>query len=237
MPDKKETHNIRESFNFAIEGVVEAIKTEKHMRFHVWATFMVIILSFMYGVTKYELIILTITISLVWITELINTAVENSIDIVCKSYHPLAKNAKDMAAGAVLVAAVNSLIVGYVIFDEKLDIIFRQTFEFLRSSHKHVFSIILTVVAVAVIWMKSCYKKGTPLKGGMVSGHSALAASIWVNVVFITENIKVFFLSFFLVLMVMQSRIEGKIHTPLETLYGALLGGGLTYFLLVTLKM
>ncbi|WP_319370312.1 diacylglycerol kinase [uncultured Ilyobacter sp.] len=237
MPDKKETHTIRESFNFAIEGVVEAIKTEKHMRFHVWATFMVIILSFMYGVTKSEFIILAITISLVWITELINTAVESSIDIVCKSYHPLAKNAKDMAAGAVLVAAMNSLIVGYVIFDEKLDIIFRQTFEFLRNSHKHVVSIIFVIVIVAVIWVKSYHKEGTPLKGGMPSGHSALAASIWVNIFFLTENIKVFLLTFFLMLMVMQSRIEGKIHTPLETIYGALLGGGLTYFLLVVLKV
>jgi diacylglycerol kinase (ATP) len=237
MPDKKETHNIRDSFNFAIEGVVEAIKTEKHMRFHVWATFMVIILSFMYGVTKSEFVILAITISLVWITELINTAIESSIDIVCKSYHPLAKNAKDMAAGAVLVAAINSLVVGYVIFDEKLDIIFIQSFEFLKNSHKHVFSIILVVVIVAVIGLKSYYKKGTPLKGGMPSGHSALAASIGVNVFFITDNIKVFFLTFFLILLVMQSRIEGKIHTPLETIYGALLGGGLTYFLLIALKM
>ncbi len=235
MSDKKEAHNLRDSFNFAIEGVIEAIKTERHMRFHVWATIVVIILSFMYGVTKSEFAILTITISMVWIAELVNTAVENSIDIVCKAYHPLAKKAKDMAAGAVFIAAMNSLVVGYVIFDDKLDIILKQTFEYLKSSYRHVTVIILVIVVVTVIFLKSYSNRGTPLKGGMPSGHSALAASILVTIFFITDNIKIFFLALILMLLVMQSRIESKIHSPAETIYGALLGGGLTYFILVSL--
>jgi diacylglycerol kinase (ATP) len=237
MPYKKGTHSVRESFNFAIEGVLEAIKTERHMKFHVLATFIVIILSILYGVTQSEVAILSITISLVWIAELVNTAIENSIDIVCKAYNPLAKKAKDMAAGAVFIATINSLIVGYTVFHNKIDIVFKDTFESLKGSYNHIFVIILFIVVVVVIWIKSYFNKGTPLRGGMPSGHSALAASICMSVFFITDNIKIFYLTLFLMLLVMQSRIEGKTHSIAEIIYGALLGGGLTYFVLIALEM
>lgn len=237
MPDKKGTHSLRESFNFAIEGVTEAIKTEKHMKFHVLATFMVIILSVVYGVTQSELLALSVTISIVWIAELVNTAIENSIDIVCKAYHPLAKKAKDMAAGAVFIASINSLVVGYIIFHDKIDIVLGDTFEALKGSHNHIFVITMFIVVVAVILVKSCFNRGSPLKGGMPSGHSALAASIWIVIFFITDNTKIFFLTLFLMLLVMQSRVEGRAHSIAEILYGAILGGGLTYFVLIALGM
>ena len=72
--------------------------------------------------------------------------------------------------------------------------------------------------------LKTLTQKGTPLKGGMPSGHSALAFSIATIITFVTKGLLVSCLSYLLALLIAQSRVEGKIHTFLETLAGAVLG-------------
>lgn len=233
----KEKHSLRESLNYAIEGIIDAIKTEKHMKVHAGMTFVVMMLCVLYGVDKMEAVILFIVITMVWMAELFNTAVENSIDIVCKAYHPLAKKAKDVAAGAVLVTSINAAIVGYIIFQEKLRDKLRWSFDLFKDSYQHSTVVIIAIITVAVFVIKSLYKKGTPLQGGMPSGHSAIAASMWITVAFITASIKVFFLSMLLMLMVIQSRVEGKIHSLEEALAGAILGASVTYLVLIFLGM
>lgn len=235
MGELKTGHSVRESFNYAIEGILDALKTERHMKIHAFMTFIVLLLSILYGVTKNEIIALSIVISMVWMAELLNTAVENSIDIVCKAYHPLAKKAKDVAAGAVLITSVNALIVGYIVFHEKLIGKMRLAFDTFKQSYHHIFVILISIVVIVIFLIKSYFKKGTPLKGGMPSGHSAIASSLWVMIAFMTGDIKVFFLSMFLMLLVIQSRIEGMIHSPKETLVGAILGAAITYLILVIL--
>lgn len=237
MNNLKKEHSVRDSFNYAIEGIIDALRSEKHMKVHAGMTFVVMILCILYGVTKDEAIQLFIVMTLVWMAELFNTAVENSIDIVCKSYHPLAKKAKDVAAGAVLVTAVNAAVVGYLIFHDKLKDELRWTFDIFKGSYQHTFVLIMTIVVVAVFWIKSFFKKGTPLQGGMPSGHSAIAASLWIVVAFITSNIKIFFLSMLLMILVIQSRVEGKIHSLEEALAGAVLGAAVTYIVLIILGM
>ncbi len=232
----KKKYNLRNSFNYAISGIIEAIKTEMHMKVHLITTLVVVVLSFLYGVSKDELIQLLIVITLVWLAELINTAIESSIDIVCKSYHPLAKKAKDVAAGAVLVTAINALVVGYLIFHKKLTDKLNWTFDVFKGSYQHTLILILAIVVVVVFIVKSVYKKGTPLKGGMPSGHSAIASSLWVIVAFISNDIKIFFITLALMLLVIQSRIEGRIHTLKETFVGALFGASITYLILLFLK-
>lgn len=81
------------------------------------------------------------------------------------------------------------------------------------------------------------FKRGTPLRGGMPSGHSALATSIFTIITFLTDNPKIFFLTFILVVLVMHSRIEGKIHTLFETIMGGLLGWIVTYIILLIINM
>lgn len=235
MGELKDGHSVRESFNYAIEGILDALKTERHMKVHAFMTFIVMLMCIMYGVTKNEMVALSIVISMVWVAELLNTAVENSIDIVCKSYHPLAKKAKDLAAGAVLITSLNSLVVGYIIFHEKLIKKMRFTFDLFKNSPHHIFVVLMAIIVVVIFLIKSYFKKGTPLKGGMPSGHSAIAASLWVMIAFLTGDIKVFFLSMILMLLVIQSRVEGKIHTPKETLAGGVLGAAITYLILVIL--
>ena len=92
-----------DSFNFAIEGLISALKNEKHMKVHILAAIIIVILAIVINASKVEILIISLSVSFVIITELVNTAVEAIVDLVSPERHPLAKLAKDVAAGAVLV--------------------------------------------------------------------------------------------------------------------------------------
>ena len=157
--------------------------------------------------------------------------------MVTQDYHPLAKKAKDIAAGAVLVTSLNALLVGYIVFEKKVTFHFRNAFYIFKNSYQHTAVLIFGIIVILVICIKLTFKRGTPLRGGLPSGHSALAASIFTIITFLTNNPKVFFLTLILVVLVMHSRIEGKIHTLFETIMGGLLGWGVTYLILLMLNM
>lgn len=225
-----------DGFNSAIEGVFETIRTEKHMKFHVFTTILVIVLGLFINLSRYELLALIISTSFVWLAELFNTAIECCVDLTCQEYNLLAKKAKDVAAGAVLLSAFNALIIGYLVFSKHIGIQLQQSFRVFRTSYQHKTVLIFIVVLSTVLLIKLITQRGTPLKGGMPSGHSALAASIFTIISFLTSNPKIFYLSFLLLILVIQSRVEGKIHTLFETIVGALLGSSITYIILYFLK-
>ncbi|ANB60540.1 diacylglycerol kinase family protein [Anoxybacteroides amylolyticum] len=97
-------------------GIVAAVKEEAHMKFHLLAAFAVVSLAFIFHLSVQEWLVLLVVIAIVVSLELINTAIERAVDLVTEEFHPLAKAAKDIAAGAVLVAAVIAGIVGAIIF-------------------------------------------------------------------------------------------------------------------------
>ncbi|HEY8530247.1 MAG TPA: diacylglycerol kinase family protein [Paenibacillaceae bacterium] len=109
-----------ESFRFAAEGVWNAIRTEAHMRFHVIAALAAVLLGAALGIGPAEWLWVALAIALVWSAELVNTAVEHLVDLVSPERQPLAKAAKDTAAGAVLVAAVFAVVVGCMVFGPRL---------------------------------------------------------------------------------------------------------------------
>lgn len=113
---KMKSRSLIESFNYAVSGIIYTLKTEKNMRIHFIIATIVIILSLFFDFTRLELLILFFSIALVLIAEMINTAIERTVDLITEDYHPLARLAKDIAAGGVLIAALNSLIVGYLLF-------------------------------------------------------------------------------------------------------------------------
>lgn len=112
--------NLFESFKNAISGIINTISTERNMKIHIAVSILVLILSFSYKLTGIELLIVFITIALVLICELFNTAVEKLIDLITDVYHPKAKIIKDTAAGAVLLVAILSVIVAYIIFFDRI---------------------------------------------------------------------------------------------------------------------
>ena len=231
---KKITKNAKlsESVNYALEGIVTAIKTERNMRIHIFAAILVAILSLIFGVTKSDLKSLSFAITLVFFAEMMNTALEATVDITTTRYHPLAKKAKDVAAGAVLIVSFNALVIAYIIFSEKIKQDTHEIFKFIKYSYVDTVLIILFIVVIGVFIIKSYYKKGKLLHGGMPSGHSALAFGLWVGASYATENIVVTILTFGIALLVAQSRIEGRIHSPKEVLAGSVLGTFITYVLL-----
>ncbi|MDU4959802.1 MAG: diacylglycerol kinase family protein [Sporomusaceae bacterium] len=112
------TRSWRRSFGCAWSGLVYGLATQRNLRIHFALAAIACGLGYWLGLAAVEMAVLAITIGLVIVAELLNTAVEKVVDLVSPRYHPLAKAAKDTAAGAVLVAAAVSLVVaGYLFFD------------------------------------------------------------------------------------------------------------------------
>ncbi|MBT2582337.1 diacylglycerol kinase family protein [Planococcus sp. ISL-109] len=104
------------SFGFAAQGIGVSLKREQNMRVHALAAVIVIIAGFLTGLDKSEWMLIIMLIGGMIALELVNSALERTVDLVTAERHPLAKQAKDMAAGAVLVFAVTSAIIGLLIF-------------------------------------------------------------------------------------------------------------------------
>lgn len=106
------------SFRYAFFGIVSATK-QQNMRIHLCSAIIVIIAGILTGLSMTEWLILIVIIALVIGTEMVNTAIEAVVDLSSPEIHPLAKLAKDVAAGAVLVFAIASVIIGVLIFIPK----------------------------------------------------------------------------------------------------------------------
>ena len=108
------------SFRYAIEGIAAFFKREHNAWLHFIATIAVFIVSALVGVDKNELLALVFAIGFVWVAEMFNTCIEWVMDFVSEKRHPEIKFIKDLASGAVLIAAITALAVGAIIFIPKL---------------------------------------------------------------------------------------------------------------------
>ncbi len=213
-----------DSFNNAIDGVIYTVRTQRNMKIHMVVSVLVLIGCLFFDVSKIEFLILAITISMVISAELFNTAIESVVDMNTNYYHPLAKIAKNVAAGAVIITAINAVVVGYVIFWDKLSNFSFILLHKIKSSEPYTIFILLVVVCILTIIVKAIFGEGTPLKGGMPSGHSALAFSIATAISLITEEPICIVLSFIMALITAQSRVDSEVHSSLEVLVGAIFG-------------
>ncbi len=108
------------SFKSAFEGIFYCAIHERNMKIHIGAALTAGFLSWWFALEKYEILLLLVIIEGVLVAEMINTVVETLVNMISPDFHPLAKIAKDVAAGAVLITAVFSLVVGYILFFSKL---------------------------------------------------------------------------------------------------------------------
>ncbi len=108
--------SLRWSFTWAFAGIVYAIRTQRNMQLHIAAVAIVLILGLALNLSRLEFVAVIAAISLVLVAEMFNTAIEAAVDAVVTDYHPLIKVAKDVAAGAVLIAAVNAIATAYLVF-------------------------------------------------------------------------------------------------------------------------
>jgi len=223
--------SVMESFNFAIEGVIHVLRTQRNMRLHFAGAVAVIVVAVAVGVSKLELSVLLISIAFVLVAEMINTAVEGAIDAATTSFDPMAKLAKDIAAGAVLIASVNAVAVGYLVFAGKAADKTADVLDRVRSAPAQITLVALVLTVIIVIATKAWTGRGTPLRGGLPSGHAAVAFAGWMAATYIVNDSHRFVVSaltFIMALLVAQTRVESGIHSALEVAYGGALGALVT---------
>jgi diacylglycerol kinase (ATP) len=218
-----------ESANVAIDGIIYSVKTQRHMRYHMFAALAALILGLVLNIARTEFILLSMAIVLVLVTEMLNTAIEVTVDMISGEYHPLAKIAKDIAAGVVLIASIGALALAYLIlYPAFRTSVLKGAWHLKKAQNDVVAFVSLASVIIIVIIIKALLGKGEPLRGGMPSGHAAVSFSIWTASLYLAQSTPVGVLTFLLALMVSWSRWSSGIHRPIEVVAGAALGAGLT---------
>jgi diacylglycerol kinase (ATP) len=222
--------SLRWSFTWAFEGIVYVLRTQRNMQIHTGAAAAALLAGLLLDFSRLEMAVLLAAITLVLVAEMMNTAIEAAIDAVVTTYHPLVKIAKDVAAGAVLVATVNALAIAYFVFYEHLSSPARDLLAGVRRSPTHLVVVVMILTVIGAIALKAYFGRGSPLKGGMPSGHAAAAFAAWAAVTIIAEPLRhaalVSTLAFLMALLVAQSRVEAGIHSLTEVAAGAILGTG-----------
>src|SRR3712207_4951210 len=224
----KGQQGVARSFEHAYRGLIYAVRTQRNMRFHVVVATVVLLGALLVGVSKLELAVLILVILFVFVTEMFNTAMEFAVDLVTKEYHPLAKLAKDVSAGAVLVSSVGAVLVGYLILADNLEPLSLETLDTIRRQPAHLTLVALGVVVLLVLLGKALTHSPSSFAGGMPSGHAAVAFAAWVAVSFVAAEGRfaglVSIIALLMALLVCQSRVESGTHTIYQVAMGALVG-------------
>lgn len=233
---KKDEHKLKndnfiEAWYNAINGIVYTATTQRNFRIQLVLAVIVLALSLFYGLGTTEFLCLVFALFFVIFAEMVNTAIETVVDLFVDVYHPKAKIAKDVAAGAVVLSACNALIVGYFIFfnAENMKAISDSIFNNMVKSPQHLAFVAIILVVIAVIAIKaSCSKKkerGQLIKEEFVpSGQSAVAfaalTAIWIN----SKDVVTFTLALVLSLLVVGNRVYNNARTKAEVVFGACMG-------------
>ena len=227
--------SVLESFNYAFEGIIHVLRTQRNMRIHFAIAFGVLVAAFAAGVSRFELMALILAIAFVLIAEMVNTAVEHTIDVATTSFDPMAKLAKDIVAGAVLIASATAVAIGYLVFASRLQDPSARLIDRVRDAPIDLTLIALLVTVILVIATKAISGRGTPLRGGLPSGHAAIAFAGWMALTYQFGDVHHRFLissiALLMALLVAQTRVESGVHSVLEVSYGALLGSIVTLVL------
>ena len=225
------------SFHFAFEGIIYAVKTQVNLRIHLVLAVLVLMATLYLRLQRVYLVMVAILIGMVLAFEILNTAIEAIVDLLTLASHPLAKVAKDAAAGAVLVVSLTAALAGYLIFYEAVGAEGYRVFRHVQAVPAHTVFIALVIVAIGIIFAKAYIGRGSPLQGGAVSGHAALAFACATLVFFYSRSALVAGLAFFLAFLVGQSRVEAGIHSAWEVVLGGVVGAAVSsaVFLLIRL--
>jgi diacylglycerol kinase (ATP) len=212
------------SFHHAFEGIMYATRTQPNMRAHLVIAALVLVATLVLRLDRFYVVAIVILIAVVLSLELVNTAVEAVVDLLTVAHHPLAKTAKDASAGAVLIVSIASVVCGYLIFYQGIISGGASVFAAVQAVPANTALIVLAVAAIATIFAKAWVGRGSALQGGAVSGHAALAFAAATMLAFFYQKPLAALLAYFVAFLVAQSRVEARIHTPFEALWGAVLG-------------
>lgn len=220
-----------ESVNCAIEGVLWSATSQKHLRSHFLTAIGVLLLGLLLDLSALDFVLLSFAVTLVLFAELVNTAIEVVVDLVSPEFHPLARRAKDVAAGAVLVASFGAAVMGFFIFSHYLFPPVEAELGRAAPIGSVVPMVSFLVVIIAVVLVKARCGYGRPLHGGMPSGHAAVAFSVAISVLLAQPGLLVSLLVLLIASLVAHSRILLGVHSLGEVVAGAGLGVGITLLL------
>lgn len=220
-----------DSANSATEGILHATRTQPHIKFHLIVSFVVLFICFMIGVNKFEFVTIALTTILVIAAEMFNSALEGLVDLKSPGTSEQARIAKDIAAGAVLICAVGASIIGYLILGPYFVRIIKQGFWIAKHTPENIAVLAVIIIMLMVIMFKAYLGKGDPLKGGFPSGHAAIVFSIWISVTYMSSNQILLFSTLIIAIAVSLSRLQRKIHTLIDVVFGMAFGSGITLLL------
>ena len=225
-----------DSFNDAANGILRAARTQRNVRLHLVFALVAVVLALRLQLGPAEFVLVVLAIGLVLVAELLNSAVEGLVDLVAEHEHPLAKAAKDQAAAAVLVAATVALTCGWLVMVPHLRAPAAVALGAVERAPEYLTGLALVGTTVLVVLGKSAMGRGQPLRGGMPSGHAAVAFSLATAGSFVSRDLLIGLIGFGLALLVAQSRLLCRVHRLREVVAGALLGVLITTLLFQALR-
>ena len=217
--------NFFEAWKNAVNGIIYGTTTQSNVRKQLVIIACVMVASLFFNLSKLEFICLIFSFLLIIFAEMINTAIETVVDLYTDLYHPKAKIAKDVAAGAVVISALNALVITYFILFDKIGIEGTSIIKTVINSPGYLAFVAISLVIIVTVALKAAkindrlHKKQLIVSGQSMIAFSAVTA-IWIN----TENIVIVALALTMAIIISLNRIESNQRTILEVVLGAVLG-------------
>jgi diacylglycerol kinase (ATP) len=223
---KMKNNNFLDACQNALDGIIYAITTQSNIKKQLLIAVAVMLISLFFDLSKAEFLCLMFTVVLIIVAEMINTAIETVVDLYTDLYHPKAKIAKDVAAGAVVITAINALIVAYFLFFEKISTIGLNLVDEIVGSPVHLAFVAIVLTVIVIVTLKAAATRNHTFikKDFMPSGQTAVAFAALTIVWLSTRNVVIFTLSLVLALLVAINRYQTGKRTKAEIITGACVG-------------
>ena len=229
---KKEEEHKMKNGNFldacqnALDGIIYAITTQSNIKKQLLIAVAVMLISLFFDLSRAEFLCLMFTVVLIIIAEMFNTAIETVVDLYTDLYHPKAKIAKDVGAGAVVIAAINAVIVAYFLFFQKISTIGLRMVEEVVNSPIHLAFVAVLLTVIVIVTLKAAATRNHKFlnENFMPSGQTAVAFAALTIVWLTTRNVVIFTLALVLALLVAINRYQTKKRTKAEIIIGACVG-------------
>ncbi|MDO3678198.1 diacylglycerol kinase family protein [Paenibacillus ehimensis] len=222
----KQSVKWQRSFRYAYEGVKYALATQRNMKFHFFAALVILALALFFGLPKTDILFILLAVTLMIVTELINTAVEKAVDLAMPDLHPLAKIAKDVAAASVLVTAAFAAVTGMIVFYDPIERLIQTGRAGGHPITAGTVWILLSLVILTVIVVQTRFSaKGNGVKPSLLTAVAfAVAALIACRV----QDTLVALLGFLLAVVLLLALHDKRKRPFGSLLLGAVLGGFIT---------
>lgn len=208
----------------AIDGVIQAFKSERNLRIDYVIGLVVLISSLFFDFTKTEFACLCLTIGFVIFSEMINSTVEYIVDLITDKYDIRAKAAKDIAAGGVFISSMVAVVVAYFLFADKIYNASTKVLESILSSKLHIlFTIVFAVIILAVI-LKGVFSKEGKYSKSFPSARVAIAFALTTYMYLMTKSMLVGAVSFVMSILVAQVKVENTKNKPIYMVISAAIG-------------